>query len=95
MEELKFADIGFRVVVELESHYCTFAIYYYNDGTTQIEYDELLFTGCVKWDGCSDWQIPEDRGCLHFCGKDDLVNFNILLNRLYDFAKYNIENWMD
>lgn len=95
MKELQFEDIGFRVMVKLEPISCSFDIYDYNDGTTPIEYDELLFKGFIKWDGCSDWHIPKERCSLHFCGKDKLVNFNILLERLYDFAKDNIDNWLE
>ncbi len=45
------------------------------------------FSGTIKWDGCSDWNMMPDEVNLHFCSKEGATDLGILLGRLYDIAK--------
>ena len=53
---------------------------------------DYLFSGCVKWDGCSNWDFQSFNnrvGCthpLHFCSKEDAVEFGVFLGKLYDWT---------
>lgn len=46
--------------------------------------DEPIFTGFIRWDGCSNWN---DEGCLHFCGGKEAAEFGALLAIMYDIAQ--------
>jgi hypothetical protein len=48
---------------------------------------EILLSGSVKWDGCSNMNFDEqDRVMLHFCSKTDAANIGVLMTRLYEWA---------
>ena len=50
---------------------------------------DALFTGYVKWDGCSNWDFGGERGTthpLHFCGLRPARQFGELLVELYKWA---------
>jgi len=42
---------------------------------------DLIFSGSIKWDGCSNWNLPD--GCWHMCGPEDHKLFGIV----YDEAR--------
>ncbi len=51
-----------------------------------------LFSGFIKWDGCSNWDFQSfnervgHTHPLHFCEKEDAIEFGIFLGKLYDWA---------
>jgi hypothetical protein len=53
-----------------------------NHPTTELPDAEKFFTGFVKWDGCSEW----DLGSHHFCSVKEAEDIGRLLRRLYEFA---------
>lgn len=50
------------------------------------EETECLFTGYVKWSGCSNWDFQNKPCLLHFCSKEETVAFGTFLGKLYDWA---------
>lgn len=47
---------------------------------------ELFFNGHVKWDGCSNWNIPPGNYQFHFCGREKMQEFADLLQAMFDWA---------
>lgn len=53
---------------------------------------DYLFSGYVKRGGCSNWDFQsfnERVGCthpLHFCSKEDAIEFGVFLGKLYDWT---------
>jgi hypothetical protein len=45
---------------------------------------QVMVSGSVKWDGCSDITIDDEP--LHFCGRDNAEEFAALLSAIYDLA---------
>lgn len=52
---------------------------------------QVILSGSVKWDGCSDISIDDDP--LHFCGREDVEEFAAILTALYDLASELIEGY--
>lgn len=48
------------------------------------------FTGSVKWDSCSNW----DLGYFHGCSREDLGEVGEVMMRCWDWAKELLPNWM-
>lgn len=49
--------------------------------------------GSIKWDGCSNWDFNADGTMPHFCGLQDVVDFNAMMVELYKLAAEHIVNW--
>lgn len=47
---------------------------------------ELFFNGHIKWDGCSNWKIPDGNYQFHFCGREGMQKFANLMQEMYDWA---------
>lgn len=47
---------------------------------------EPMFEGYVRWDGCSNWNIPDGYYQIHFCSKKQAENLGKLLGALYEWA---------
>jgi hypothetical protein len=45
------------------------------------ESGEEWFTGHIKWDGCSNWELPD-----HFCRIPQVQNLSRVMTRLYGIA---------
>ncbi len=83
----KFQLQGTEYNVAADVHGSSVEFHVYKD-------DEVdhLFSGFVKWDGCSNWDFHsfnERVGCthpLHFCSKEDAIEFGIFLGKLYDWT---------
>ncbi len=51
--------------------------------------DEVMFTGRIKWDGCTDWWDGEEGAGFHTCGDqspDHLRAFGDILAQCWDAA---------
>lgn len=46
----------------------------------------LFFSGFVKWDGCSNWLIPDSNYQFHFCGRKEMQKLTDLLQAMFDWA---------
>jgi len=58
-----------------------------------IEEADVFMSGSVKWDGCSNWHFNEqERGMIHGCCKDHLVNIGLALGEAWDWTKELIPN---
>lgn len=49
--------------------------------------------GTIKWDGCSNWDFNADGTMPHFCGLQDVVDFNAMMVELYRLASEHIVLW--
>lgn len=58
---------------------------------------DYLFSGSVKWDGCSNWDFHSFNERVgyshpfHFCSKESAVEFGVFLGQLYDWTSELIE----
>lgn len=90
LKEFELCGSTFQVIAEPKDHCVEFTIY---KEYLPPRLDPLI-TGYVKWDGCSNWDFPSD-GCthpLHFCGKQDSIEFGEFLGKLYDWAAELLPN---
>lgn len=44
---------------------------------------DVVLSGMVKWDGCSNWFIPSS---MHGCGRQDVVDIGQILLQCFDVA---------
>lgn len=58
------------------------------DPVSSIEEAQVLVSGNVKWDGCSNWNFVDD--CFHFCDGEAIVRFGKALREVYDLAYTHI-----
>lgn len=63
------------------------------DGTSNLDEAKPILTGSIKWDGCSNFQFPDD--CYHWCGRKDAADFGKMIDRLYERAASMIKAWDD
>lgn len=79
---------------ETHGHYVGFAAWevtaytdmaplYGEDFGTETGGATPLVRGHAKWDGCTNYEFPE-KGMLHDCGREGLVNIGVLLGRVWD-----------
>lgn len=60
----------------------------------KIEDADVFLNGSVKWDGCSNWMFDEqERGWIHACSRDDLVNMGEVMARCRDLAATLLPSW--
>jgi hypothetical protein len=76
------------VAYEDGDHILSVTVYEFWGGEPCYDEERIFFTGFVKWDGCSNW----DMG-LHFCSKKQAVELGTLLGRLYGLAARMIPHW--
>jgi hypothetical protein len=85
VRKFQLKDTEFSVSAEVHESSVEFHIYKDDD-------TDYLFSGYVKWDGCSNWDFQsfnERVGCthpLHFCSKEDTIEFGVFLGKLYDWT---------
>jgi len=57
------------------------------DTTDDLEQAQRMFTGTIKWDGCSDLNFfPDEDGYEHFCGRKGAIALGELINQAYEIA---------
>ncbi len=95
-----YADLGYHTAYEAFDHRLEVKVYYiaqYSaptlyrhcngfDLTEKLAEAEVLISGSVKWDGCSNWTLGVEDCMTHFCGRSELVGLGELLARLWDLA---------
>lgn len=55
--------------------------------TASLDEAEVVVTGYIRWDGCSNFYFGEEGGLmLHFCGVKQAIQVGTLLERLYEMA---------
>lgn len=58
------------------------------DTTPNLDEAQRVIEGSIKWDGCSNLNFfPDEKGYVHFCGKNGAVVMGNLLAAMYDEAK--------
>ena len=72
--------LNYIVTAELKEIHVDFEIFE-EDGDK-----EPMFIGHVKWDGCSNWHIPNGNYQFHFCSIEQAKNLGVLLGELYEWA---------
>lgn len=49
----------------------------------------VFLKGSTKWDGCSNFEFPEQEECMHHtCSRHSMEVFGLLLGRLYDESAF-------
>lgn len=61
------------------------------DPVEDREAAQVMLSGSIKWDGCSDMTIEDEP--LHFCGRSDMEEFALLLSAIYDLASELIPSY--
>lgn len=85
VKQFKLKGKDYNVSAEVHGASVEYHVYE-NDDT------DYLFSGYVKWDGCSNWDFTsfnERVGCthpLHFCSKESAIEFGLFLAKLYDWT---------
>ena len=55
---------------------------------------QVFCQGSIKWDGCVNFQFPEQEDCmLHCCGRQDAMKIGVMFDRLYDAVSRLIPAW--
>lgn len=70
----------FTIEHEVREHVIVFRIRYPWNGE-----QEVVFSGTIKWDGCSNWETPKEC-MLHICGPDMMLDFSKVLMKCYLIA---------
>lgn len=97
---LLYDDLGYYVAYKVHEYWLEVSVYEagrWTDGglwyrtddcreTEKIEEAEVVVSGSVKWDGCSNWDFHTDECMAHFCDRKGLTDFGELLGRLWDLA---------
>ena len=85
VREFQLKGTTYQVSAEIDGSSVAFHVYEDDD-------TDYLFSGYVKWDGCSNWDFQSFNarvGCthpLHFCSKEDAIEFGVFLGKLYDWT---------
>lgn len=90
VRKFQLKDTDYEVSAEIHDAHVEF--YVFETGASGDANTDYLFSGYVKWDGCSNWDFQSFNkrvGCthpLHFCSKEDAVEFGVFLGQLYDWT---------
>lgn len=61
--------------------------------TEDIKKATILISGSIKWDGCSNFNHPDElNGLQHFCGLEMHKKYFLVWEKLYNFAAQLIPN---
>ena len=65
------------------------------DRTEDVEQARVFLEGGLKWDGCCNFQFPEQNECmLHTCGRHNMIEIGELLLFIYDLGKTELgDHW--
>lgn len=104
---IKYLD-WFTIKVDTsESHYWKFEVYEVDfkvgderhypisdgDTTSNLEEADPLFTGMIKFDGCSNWNFKPDDVLMHFCGRYRLNQFKEVLDECHTIVEKNMDDY--
>ena len=108
METLHWDDIAYTVTAEYKSHSVDIEVFSHvgvmengehlfdlGDCNTTDDITEAIpaFTGFVKWDGCSNWDLSSPDGVMfHACDQETLRDVGELLSRCYGLGA-NLPSW--
>lgn len=69
---------------EIRVNFKVYDINYYDENEVPVYLkEEPILNGSIKWDGCSDWQIPER---LYFCSYAQIRDFGNLFEKMQEWA---------
>ena len=84
-----YEDIDYTIAAESGEAHVDFLVYRGDagpdDGVCNTDM-KPYFEGYIKWDGCSNWNIPPGNFQLHFCGLKPTRDFGTLFERMYFLA---------
>lgn len=75
---------GFDVTIDTKESYMEFTV---------SKENSCYGEGIIKWDGCSNWDFNADGTMPHFCGLQDVMDFNAMMVELYRLASECIPMW--
>jgi hypothetical protein len=61
------------------------------DPVGSLEEAEVYAHGTVRFDGCSNWSLPE--AYVHFCSREELLNLGVVLARCWEWARDHLPTW--
>lgn len=79
-------------------NYQTAGALYCPEPTADIDAAELLLHGSIKWDGCADFDVGDERDHphrLHACGLDNARRVGRAIDLIYELAAKHIPAWSD
>jgi len=102
-----FEDIWFSIEATVKEHHVDFRAYeieaqgggylYSCSGqpdTFDISKADVYFHGYVKWDGCSNWHIDAQDGCMiHFCGMHNVDQLRDAFKACYKMTEELLPTW--
>lgn len=63
----------------------------YLDPVKSLEEAEVFIHGTVRFDGCSNWSLPE--AYVHFCSRQELLNLGVVLARCWEWTRDHLSTW--
>lgn len=78
------------LVYEIEGHMDGLPVYVRegamgnSNPTSSLDEAEVCLSGVIKWDGCSDWRMPNGY---HGCCRDDLVEYGEIMVWCWDKSR--------
>jgi len=91
-----YPELRFTVVATPDKFKANFQIYndyeYQHNGPQP---DNVLVTGCVKWDGCSNWYFgdPGYRESFQGYERQHLLNLGQIMSKCWDWTKELCTHW--
>jgi hypothetical protein len=85
-----FPELRFTVVAKPNEYHADFLIY--ND----YDLAEVLVSGHVKWDGCSNWWFGDGisvRESFHGCERKHLLDLGHIMAECWDWTKELCAHW--
>ncbi len=73
-ERIAWDDLGYTADLTTFSHHVDITVW---------NRTEEVVRGFIKWDGCVNLEMGNPPMMLHFCEREELVNFGQMLLRLY------------
>jgi len=80
---------GFYVLATPSDYHVDYEVF---DSRENTQGDDIILSGSVKWDGCSNWQTNEDC-MLHACEREELVNIGLLMAECWDLTAELCPHW--
>ncbi len=63
------------------------------EDTEDIAEAEIVFSGFVKWDGCSHWQWNTEHCMWHGCGLESIQHMGEAMRRVFILASERVAAW--
>ena len=84
-------------ITNKEEHCANFIVYEISrwgiDDSYDINDDELVLKGLIKWDGCSHVNFGDNSGYMHLCGKSHWIQFTEMLPKVYEWVTSQIKRY--